>query len=513
MEQVFSNLIGNAAKYLGDTADPRIEIGAIERDGAVEYYVRDNGIGIAPEYHARVFETFQRLKDVEVEGTGIGLAIVKKVIDAAGGDLRVESAVGEGLDLLLYVASSANDRMIRSGRTTAGGKARPRPIDPDALHPEPCAPATSKSRWSPTMHVSAGCAPSVFERVAVNGLVRLAGPELALDHDDVEVVRERVARDLVALLARVPVRDEPEAYAARTPPGETRERVGKQAHLGAAARREFARDPAASAGSGHPTSPAPGPRSSSTRPACSRARADAETDRPRTCVGSRRRRQPASRDRACCRRTRPYTRHSSTRRRHLSSRAACRRDRATASSRLDCNVSARRARVRTGGMRVATGHCADLFRSGGYTAMADRYSEERRQRRTIRATASATGGTEGAAIGHSSSVSSTSSGRGSGTRARSAAGWRMSGMTCATTPRDATGTSVTGATAAATGADASETGAHVAAAAIGRREPDDRAWSRQGGDVEGRGPDYGAWGREPDWDAPAAMERHPGLRA
>jgi signal transduction histidine kinase len=96
MEQVFANLIGNAVKYIGDTADPRVEIGKIERGGTIEFYVRDSGIGIAPEHHARVFETFQRLKDVEVQGSGVGLAIVKKIIEAAGGGLRVESAVGQG---------------------------------------------------------------------------------------------------------------------------------------------------------------------------------------------------------------------------------------------------------------------------------------------------------------------------------------------------------------------------------------------------------------------------------
>jgi len=96
MEQVFANLIGNAVKYIGDTADPHVEIGKIERGAHTEYFVRDTGIGIAPEYHARVFETFQRLKDVEVEGSGVGLAIVKKVIEAAGGTLRLESEVGKG---------------------------------------------------------------------------------------------------------------------------------------------------------------------------------------------------------------------------------------------------------------------------------------------------------------------------------------------------------------------------------------------------------------------------------
>ena len=96
MEQIFSNLVGNAVNYLGPQAEPLIEIGRIDRAGSFEYYVRDNGIGINPAYHAKVFEPFQRLKDVAVDGTGVGLAIVKKIVEAAGGQLRVESAVGAG---------------------------------------------------------------------------------------------------------------------------------------------------------------------------------------------------------------------------------------------------------------------------------------------------------------------------------------------------------------------------------------------------------------------------------
>jgi GAF domain-containing protein len=96
VEQVLSNLIGNAIKYMGDTAEPAIEIGRVEQQGGVEYFVRDNGIGIDPAYHDRIFQAFQRLKDVEVEGSGVGLAIVKKIIESAGGKLRVESRAGEG---------------------------------------------------------------------------------------------------------------------------------------------------------------------------------------------------------------------------------------------------------------------------------------------------------------------------------------------------------------------------------------------------------------------------------
>ena len=96
IEQVLSNLVGNAVKYLGTPAAPLVEIGRIERDGSVEYYVKDNGIGIDPAYHAKIFEPFQRLKEVDAEGTGVGLAIVKKIVEAAGGRLRVESAAGTG---------------------------------------------------------------------------------------------------------------------------------------------------------------------------------------------------------------------------------------------------------------------------------------------------------------------------------------------------------------------------------------------------------------------------------
>jgi signal transduction histidine kinase len=96
IEQVLANLLGNALKYLGQAETPTVEVGAIERDDAIEYYVRDSGIGIDPAYHAKVFEVFQRLRDVEVEGTGVGLAIVKKIVDGNGGRLWVESARGAG---------------------------------------------------------------------------------------------------------------------------------------------------------------------------------------------------------------------------------------------------------------------------------------------------------------------------------------------------------------------------------------------------------------------------------
>jgi len=96
IEQVMGNLLGNAVKYLGDAVEASVEVGAVDRGALVECYVRDNGIGIDPAYHERIFEVFQRLQEVEVDGTGVGLAIVRKIVQASGGRIWVESAKGQG---------------------------------------------------------------------------------------------------------------------------------------------------------------------------------------------------------------------------------------------------------------------------------------------------------------------------------------------------------------------------------------------------------------------------------
>lgn len=95
-QTMFANLIGNAIKFRGEET-PVIEIGHVEQDGVGEFFVRDNGIGIAPEHHERIFGLFQRLhgRD-EYEGTGAGLAIVKKIVGRYGGRIWVESQPGEG---------------------------------------------------------------------------------------------------------------------------------------------------------------------------------------------------------------------------------------------------------------------------------------------------------------------------------------------------------------------------------------------------------------------------------
>jgi PAS domain S-box-containing protein len=94
--EMMQNLLDNAAKYMGSQANPRIEIGCQgKEDGKPVFFVRDNGMGIAPEYHERVFGLFNKL-DATSEGTGIGLALVKRIIEVHGGRIWVESELGSG---------------------------------------------------------------------------------------------------------------------------------------------------------------------------------------------------------------------------------------------------------------------------------------------------------------------------------------------------------------------------------------------------------------------------------
>ncbi|MGO9570423.1 MAG: PAS domain S-box protein [Desulfomonilaceae bacterium] len=88
--QVFQNLIENSIKFIGDQPQPKIEIGA-RRDGEeTVLFVRDNGMGIQPNYHEKVFGLFDKLNP-QAEGTGLGLALVKRIVEVHGGRIWVES--------------------------------------------------------------------------------------------------------------------------------------------------------------------------------------------------------------------------------------------------------------------------------------------------------------------------------------------------------------------------------------------------------------------------------------
>ena len=96
MTQVFRNLVDNAVKYM-DKPRGQIRIDCAEEDGFWKFSVADNGRGIREKHFEKIFQMFQTFASRdEIEGTGIGLAIVKKLVETSGGSLWVESQVDEG---------------------------------------------------------------------------------------------------------------------------------------------------------------------------------------------------------------------------------------------------------------------------------------------------------------------------------------------------------------------------------------------------------------------------------
>jgi signal transduction histidine kinase len=123
---LLQNLIGNAIKYRGEDA-PRIHISAEAVEKNWRFRVHDNGIGIAAEYHERIFGIFKRLHGKEIPGTGIGLAICQRIVQWHGGDIWVESKPGAGSSFFFTLPQEPQHIQREMAEFAAlGGKAEPR---------------------------------------------------------------------------------------------------------------------------------------------------------------------------------------------------------------------------------------------------------------------------------------------------------------------------------------------------------------------------------------------------
>jgi light-regulated signal transduction histidine kinase (bacteriophytochrome) len=118
MAQVFTNLISNAVKYSSHAEHPVVEIGSKETEKSVEYFIKDNGIGFNMAYYDKLFGVFQRLHDSsEFEGTGVGLAIVKRIVTKHGGKVWAESEPGKGATF--YVSLKKNEPGVKTKKKDA----------------------------------------------------------------------------------------------------------------------------------------------------------------------------------------------------------------------------------------------------------------------------------------------------------------------------------------------------------------------------------------------------------
>jgi light-regulated signal transduction histidine kinase (bacteriophytochrome) len=110
MRQLFQNLMENAVKFRGPDP-PQIHVGAERRDDGWRLAVRDNGIGLPPEYRERIFGVFQRLHGPgEYPGTGIGLAICEKIVTRHGGRIWAESEPGKGAAFYFTLPDRGGER-------------------------------------------------------------------------------------------------------------------------------------------------------------------------------------------------------------------------------------------------------------------------------------------------------------------------------------------------------------------------------------------------------------------
>jgi signal transduction histidine kinase len=121
VEEVWVNYVSNAIKYGG--LPPRVELGAdppfrgpFETEegvtSTVRFWVRDNGAGISPEAQSKLFTPFTRLENVRIKGHGVGLSIVRRIVERMGGEVGVESEMGQGSTFYFVLPAKLDDDLV-----------------------------------------------------------------------------------------------------------------------------------------------------------------------------------------------------------------------------------------------------------------------------------------------------------------------------------------------------------------------------------------------------------------
>lgn len=105
LSQLWANLLNNALKYSSKKENPMVEVGITEKNGRDVFYVKDNGIGIHPDSWEMIFEPFKRAVREDFKGTGVGLAIVKKIVEKHHGEIWLESEPGQGSEFYFYLGT------------------------------------------------------------------------------------------------------------------------------------------------------------------------------------------------------------------------------------------------------------------------------------------------------------------------------------------------------------------------------------------------------------------------